>query len=78
MTESPLLVENAGIEHVTPPGERANKGHIHPSELQHRLEGVLGSSSGQYYWARQPVHAPPFTPHPELDMPDQASGDAIW
>ena len=78
MTESPPLVEDAGIEHITPPGERASKGHIHPSEPQHRLEGVPGSSSGQYYWTRQPVHAPPFTPHPELAISDQASDDAMW
>ena len=48
MTKSPPLVEDAGIEYITPAGERASKGHIHPSELKYKLEGVLGSSSGQY------------------------------
>ncbi|KAL2042829.1 hypothetical protein N7G274_004589 [Stereocaulon virgatum] len=76
MADSPLLVEDAGIDDITPPEERSSKDHIHPSELHRKLEGVLGLPSSHNDRVQYTVHAPPSTPDHELFMPDQAFGDA--
>jgi hypothetical protein len=78
MADSALLVEDVGVEDITPPGERSSKGYIHPSELHRKLEGVLGLPSSHNDRDQHTAHAPPSTPDHELFMPGQAFSDATW